>query len=184
MLHRGVIFTLTALGSYLGNAEVQVSPCLVPSTVAAHSLTLAPSAPLPPVENGFACRSTQRARLGAMDALQVENSTALPYTPDSGQYTAGSPGSGQSSESQFSAKAQLLSRPPRYVHSARVNRHGMGLLLLRLGPNGSTSTVAHAPEPPECWLLGNQLKRAGVNLSETKTYPSQSWYEKRIFCAI
>ena len=182
MLHRGVIFTLTALGSYLGTAEVQVSPCLVPSTVAAHSLTHAPSAPLPPVENGFTCRSTQRARLDAMDALQAENCTALPYTPDSGQYTAGSPGLGQSSESQFSAKAQLLSGPPRYVHSARVNRHGMGLLLLRVGPNGST--VAHAPEPPEYWLLGNQLKRAGVNVSEIETYPSQPWYEKRIFCAI
>ena len=101
---------------------------------------------------------------------------------DSGQYTAGSPGLGQSSESQFSAKAQLLSGPPRYVHSARVNRHGMGLLLLRLGTNGST--VAHAPEPPEYWLLGNQLKRAGVNVSEIETYPSQSWYEKRTFCAI
>ena len=58
----------------------------------------------------------------------------------------------------------------------------MGLLLLRLGTNGST--VAHAPEPPEYWLLGNQLTRAGVNVSETETYPSQSWYEKRIFCAI
>jgi hypothetical protein len=56
MLHRGVIFTLTALGSYLGTAEIQVSPCLVPSTVAAHSLTHAPSVALPPVENGFTCR--------------------------------------------------------------------------------------------------------------------------------
>ena len=117
-----------------------------------------------------------------VNTLQAENSTALPYTPKSGQYTAGSPGSGQSSESQFSAKAQLLSGPPRYVHSARVNRHGMGLLRLHLGSNGST--VAHAAEPPEYWLLDNQLKRAYVNVSDIETYPSQSWCAKRIFCAI
>jgi len=131
------------------------------------------------VENGFYLPLNPARAADAMNALQAENSTALPYTPESSQYAAGSPGLGQSSESQFSAKAQLLSGPPRYVHSARVNRHGMGLLRLHLGSNGST--VTHAAEPPEYWLLDNQLKRAYVNVSDIETYPSQSWCENASF---
>ena len=167
MLRHGVILTLTALGRDLGAIEFQVNPSLAPSTAAA-TRTHARSAPLPPADIAVSCRSTWRARLDAMTALQAENSTVLAYTPYSGQHTAGSPGFGESSDSQFSAIAQRLSGPPRSVHSARVNRHGMGLRL-NLGTNGST--VAYDPEPPEYWLLDNQL-RAGVNVSEIETCSS------------
>ena len=174
MLRHGVILTLTALGSDLGAIEFQVNPSLAPSTAAA-TRTHARSALCSRLrKTAVSCRSTWRARLDAMTALQAENSTVLAYTPYSGQHTAGSPGFGESSDSQFSAIAQRLSGPPRSVHSARVNRHGMGLRL-NLGTNGST--VAHDPEPPEYWLLDNQL-RAGVNVSEIETCSSQSWLQR------